>query len=36
MKGETSILKLKEDFISQGLVVPDVAYLRARIKSIKT
>jgi hypothetical protein len=36
MKKETSLLKLNKDLISQDLVVPDVAYIRARIKSIKT
>jgi hypothetical protein len=35
MERETSILKLKEDLVTQGFVVPDVAFLRARIKSIK-
>lgn len=35
-KRESSVLKLKEDLVSQGLIVPDVVFLRARIKTIKT
>jgi hypothetical protein len=35
-KRESNILKLKEDLVSQGVLVPDVAFLRARIKTIKT
>jgi hypothetical protein len=34
-KKETSILKLKEDLISQGLFVPYISFSRARMKNIK-
>ncbi|XP_018012707.1 uncharacterized protein LOC108669808 [Hyalella azteca] len=35
-KRETSHGKLKEDLICQGLIVPDVTFLRARIRNIRS
>ncbi|XP_047738262.1 uncharacterized protein LOC125178486 [Hyalella azteca] len=34
-KRETNLLKLKEDLLCQGLVVPDITFLRARIRNIR-